>query len=317
MNIDFPKIENKENVFYKIGVSQIPRILSLQDRECESKTYGCFDRYYWHYKILDFPNSRFQEAISALTYVYLYKSPDNIFYESYILKKWIEAGIEFWCRSRHKDGCVDESYPNERHFCATALSCYAITESIILLNIKNKWDFSNTGDWLSINNNRDVSNQMAGSAVALLNIYSLTGNKKYLNSAQNKLDKLISSQAMKGYYPEYGGLDVGYCSITLNYLASYFLKTHNNNIKESALKCIKLLKSLVDNFGWFDSNKMSRKTQYLYPSGFCVFDRSFLEIIENGLRKNVILNPVWMDDRYCVPFTSDYLRTAYLFDQQA
>jgi len=29
----------------------------------------------------------------------------------------------------------------------------------------------------------------------------------------------------------------------------------------------------------------------------------------NGLKNNKILNPSWMDDRYVIPITTDYLQT--------
>ena len=55
---------------------------------------------------------------------------------------------------------------------------------------------------------------------------------------------------------------------------------------------------------------MSRKTQFIYPYGFAVFEKfSVLQKLENGLERNLILNPTWMDDRYCIAFTLDYLKT--------
>ena len=32
---------------------EIPKILTLLDRTAVSPTYGCFDRTYWHYRMID------------------------------------------------------------------------------------------------------------------------------------------------------------------------------------------------------------------------------------------------------------------------
>ena len=42
-------------------------LLTLVDRSPYSKTYGCFDRSYWQYKIKDFPSGMSQEAVYPLS----------------------------------------------------------------------------------------------------------------------------------------------------------------------------------------------------------------------------------------------------------
>ena len=41
-------------------------LLTWVDRAPYSKTYGCFDRSYWHYKIKDFPSGMSKEAVYPL-----------------------------------------------------------------------------------------------------------------------------------------------------------------------------------------------------------------------------------------------------------
>ena len=45
-----------------------PRILGLIDREAMSPTSGCCDRTFWAWKFVDFPRSRFQEALCVLSF---------------------------------------------------------------------------------------------------------------------------------------------------------------------------------------------------------------------------------------------------------
>jgi hypothetical protein len=125
-------VENGVDIYRRIALSQVPRILSLGDRDNSSKTFGCFDRYYWHYRLLDFPNARFQE--SALLFALLYRNSfeGNVFYNRQALYQWAMGAIEFWARIQRGDGSFDEVYPNEHSFVATAFSAYAITESMSL-----------------------------------------------------------------------------------------------------------------------------------------------------------------------------------------
>ena len=66
------------NIYKEIVLSQTPRILGLGDRNESSKTFGCFDRYYWHYKLLDISNARFQESTLLLALLYCNNFNKNI-----------------------------------------------------------------------------------------------------------------------------------------------------------------------------------------------------------------------------------------------
>jgi len=293
-----------------IGLSQIPRILGFLDDNQKSKTFGCFDRYYWHYKVLDFPNARFQEAVFALSLAYSINSPKNRFYRSATIKRWVMAGVGFWARIRHGDGSLDESYPFERHFCATAFSLYAVTEALLLLGEKAKADLHSTGEFIVRHNNFNVANQMACAAAALYNFHIVTGEQKYKLGFEKKLKSLLSMQARKGFFMEYGGFDAGYDSITLSFLAGLYQKTGRDDLKEAALRCVRNMALFIKDDGYFSVEGMSRKTQFLYPFGFSVFNPDILRKIEKGLGENTILNPSWLDDRYCIPLTANYLLTS-------
>ena len=47
-------------------LAQLPRLLSLQDREPASRTYGCFDRDHWSWKFRDLPLGMMQLRGKAL-----------------------------------------------------------------------------------------------------------------------------------------------------------------------------------------------------------------------------------------------------------
>ncbi len=294
---------------HEIVLSQVPRVLGLGDRDPSSETFGCFDRGYWHYKSIDFPNTRYQEACWLLALLYQGNFDGNIYYQNGQVKQWAEAAIEFWISRRHRDGSVDEAYPNERGFCATAFTCWAVTEAMLLLRRSDGERLEKTGKWLMRHNNPDVSNQMAAAACALLNLYHLTSNTPYLRASEEKLSRLLSSQESSGYFPEYGGADVGYLSLIVGCLAHYWKRTKDPVLLESLKRALGFLEERIDEKGHYDHHRMSRKTQFLYSYGVAFFGSPVFERICRGLEEGTLLNPVWLDDRYFMPLTTDYLET--------
>ena len=59
-----------KDLFAREAIAQIPKILTLLDRNVHSPTYGCFDRNFWHYKIIDFPSGMAQEFVLPLALAY-------------------------------------------------------------------------------------------------------------------------------------------------------------------------------------------------------------------------------------------------------
>jgi len=294
-------------IYKNIVLSQIPRVLSLMDRNKDSDTYGCFDRPYWHYKTIDFPNSRLQEGILLLALLYKNNFKGNLYYNKNKVLEWCKASINFWSKIQDKDGSFSEVYPHEHSFIATSFTAYAITEAMLMLKLKPNKAVEKAGNWLIRNENLLVSNQMAASVAALNNIYLLTNKTKYKIASRKKLNKLMNLKK-DNYFLEYKGYDFGYLSICLGYLHDYFLKTKDESIKNSIEKANNFILKHLDKDGNYDNRKTSRGTQYLYIKGL---DGRIRNKHMNGLKGNKIINPSWMDDRFFIPLLIDYLQ-AYL-----
>ncbi len=58
------------DLFAQAALNNISKLLTLQDRNPFSKTYGCFDRNYWHYKMIDYPSGMSQEFVYPLALAY-------------------------------------------------------------------------------------------------------------------------------------------------------------------------------------------------------------------------------------------------------
>jgi hypothetical protein len=292
-------------------LSQIPRILGLGDRNNGSITYGCFDRSYWHYKLLDLPNARFQEVTLLLVLLHQNDFDGNVYFQRRQILEWAMGAMKFWMWARNKDGSANEVYPHERSFCATAFGLYAVTEAILLMGWEVPPGLEKTADWLSVENNEAVSNQTAAAAIGLYNCFLLTGDTEYRLAAERKVEHLKASQDPTGYFPEYGGYDIGYQTVTLGHLTKYHKRSEDKQFFSYLDAAVRFVEERVAEDGSFDYSATSRKTQFLYPWGLTAMRSCVIERHLRGLRKNKVVSPSWMDDRYVIPLTTDYLE-AYL-----
>ncbi len=300
------------NIFKEIAARQAFRILSLCDRYKESSTFGCFDRNYWHYKIIDLPNARYQEAILYLTILYANNIEPQI-YRNRKLFEFIKGALAFWGDIQNKDGSFNEVYPYERSFCATAFSTYAATESCIILPDLLDSDcmshMEDAGIWLNKNINGQLANQIAGSICALYNTYILTKDKLFLEASNEKLLMLEKLWRSEGYFLEYDGYDIGYLSVVISYLAKYYKASGHQKVLKYIKESADFINERLDEYGHFSIRDTSRKTQYLYPYGFYIARSTIINKIIEGLNSNRIVNPQWMDDRYGIHLSIDYLQT--------
>ena len=299
------------DIYRKIVLTQAPRIMGFGDRRASSDTFGCFDRYYWHYKLHDMPNARFQETALLLALLFKYDFTGNIFYNKQNVKEWAKAAINFWSRLRNRDGSLNEVYPYERSFCATSFSAYAITEAMLEADLGAGIELEKTGEWLMNNNNTDVSNQTAAAALALYNIHTITGDKRYEAAAKKKLELLAKSQYEDGFLKEYDGYDIGYQTLTISLLARYCKKNEDECARSVLTKALKAVGGRIRGDGSYDNTETSRSTEFLYPYGFTALRSDVIKKHTKGLEENSVLNPGWMDDRYCAQLAVDYLQ-AYL-----
>src|SRR6185503_10479364 len=125
-------------LFAREALAQIPKLLTLLDRNPHSPTYGCFDRNYWHYKILDFPSGMAQEFVWPLALAYDTQLDRNPFFHRPSVRDWVHAGIGFADRSAHRDGSCDDYFPYERASGAAALSLLACVESYRLVRLDDE-----------------------------------------------------------------------------------------------------------------------------------------------------------------------------------
>ncbi len=307
------------DIYLTSFLEHTPRLLGQMNANPASRTYGCCDRAFWHNAITVFPNARYQEA--ALTLSLLFLEFDTPYRASPILLELIERTIAFWCKIQEKDGSFNEWYLREGSYVATAFSSYSISESLLLLGKERLKIFPTAvealrkaGLWLKDRSQTTVSNQQTGALVALQNIYLLTGETVFLEAARQYEGLLARSQDEEGWFKEYAGMDLGYLSLAIDYLAKYYSKTNSSRIAMVIHKAIDFLHHFVLEDGTVSGVVTSRETEYLIPHGFELWSEKHAparfiagRIRENlKTKKGVSLHS--LDDRYLMYVGYTYLQ---------
>ena len=250
----------------------INRVLTLLDRNKFSSTYGCFDRNYWHLKIKDFTSGMSQEFVFILAHAYKLSNSNNRFYNNKNLLDYVKAGIKYAEKSSNKDGSANDYYPFERALGATCFSLYAFSESCLLLDLDSEEFlpfFIKRVKWM-LNSNETglLSNHHAIVALSIYNIYLLSGDEYYKNESEKIITKIISWQNSEGWYPEYGGCSIGYLSVTIDFLAQYYLKTLNAELYDSLVQAIKFFSDTQHPDGTCGGDYDVRHVSIFHPNGF-------------------------------------------------
>ena len=288
-----------KEIYLKRVIEQIPRLLTQQDRCEDSPTYGCFDRSYWHYKIQNFPCARYQEASYTLALLYSIKSNINPYYKNEKIRRWAIAGMNFW----KKINAGDEWYFNEHSFVSTSFSTLAVMEVYNIFKLNDaeiEEAIVKSLKWIERHDEPLVANQLAGSILALdtyLARKPLYGVAYDTHMFQERLDKLLSSQNEEGWFSEYGGFDVGYSYILLDYLAR--LWKNSKDKRDAADKLIEFLSYFIHPDGTTGGIYTSRQTTYIIPSGLEIFSENpIARAIADIELKNLQERPILWDDRY-------------------
>lgn len=225
--------------------------------------------------------------------------------------EYIRAALLFWTKIQNNNGSFNEWYPNEHSFVVTSFSSYAVSESLLLIKDELQRDeyaavidaLVKAGEWLSGRNETRVMNQQTGAAIALYNLYLLTDIEKYRLSSVEKVELLKQRQSDEGWFIEYGGPDIGYLSLAIDYLSKYYGKTGDETALRIIEKALGFIKYFIQPNLIAGGEYTSRNTEYLIPHGFELMSKTnedalFLAAV---VRKSLLRPesfPALFDDRY-------------------
>ncbi len=295
------------------------RLLSQLNRDPATPTYGCFDRRYWAWKLVDFPEATFQRNILPLCWLMdqpEIKDSDN-------LVEFIKAGLLYAFAIQHKDGSFDQAYPNEHSYGATAfllpdlITTYQkIIESFLpdeRIFIENRLIRSADFLYKAAELHGFIANHLAGAAFALLKSYQLFGETKYKSEFSNIMNRIVENQSDEGWFQEYYGADPGYQTLCMYYLAKIFQIEHSDMLHDTLERSLQFLQFFIHPNGTFGGEYGSRRTEIYYPGGIAILSQEFPVAAEmhtfmkESIRTGDTVNLLDIDMGNLAPLLSNYI----------
>lgn len=297
------------------ALQDVEKILTLQDRNPHSPTYGCFDRNFWHFRMLDFPSGMAQEFVWPLALAYTLDLPDNPYKDSEAVREWIEAGLDFAMNSSHADGSCDDYFPYERATGAAAFSLLACLDSYSLLKL-DRPDliafFERRAAWLgSHRESGRLSNHEALIVACLVRLSQLTGATKWEEGIRSRLARLLSWQTEEGWFYEYEGCDPGYLSLTISLLGMLDQWRPDLDLRSPISRAVGFAREMIHPDGTYGGEYGSRNTYNFFPHGFELAGRWMPEALAvNDLQLAGLeagLQPCYSDDHVLGHHAWNYL----------
>lgn len=298
----------------------LPRLFQMIDRNPYSRTYGSFDRSYWHYRTMDFPCGMYQEFVLPLALAYAHPFPDNPYYQQARVRELALAGVDYARRSSHSDGTCDDYFPYERALGALVFSLYACTETVLVLEERRPEFlefFARRADYLSRHNETgQLTNHQALAALALYNVFMLTGEERFRTASARFVEIVRSWQSDEGWFQEYEGADPGYHTCTIAFLAKLYRKNGDAALLELMNPAADFAWHFMHPDGSYAGEYGSRNTYHFYPHGFEVLapqNQKAAQIADQFLTRSLPEASRYFndDDRMCAHYLYDWMQ-AYL-----
>ncbi len=269
------------DIYTRLALPYIPRLLHLIDRNPFSRTFGCFDRAFWHYRTMDFPCGMSQEFVLPLALVYAKDYPGNPFRGVERIRELAEGAVRYMIPSSYPNGTTDDYFPFERAMGALVFSLYAASEAYQVLGMKDEKVvdlFAKRVEHLADENETgQLANHQALAALAAYNVYLITGDEKHRRVADDRAALTISWQnKQEGWFQEYEGADPGYHTCSIDFLGKLVQKRAkkagrafgDDELIKPLVKAVEFAWNFMHPDGSYGGEYGSRNTYHFYPHGF-------------------------------------------------
>ncbi len=298
------------DVFKYYFNAQVKRVLTQLERDKDSPTYGCFDRNYWHYKIRDFPSSILQQSTFITEHLRKFYQETGLVSEKKA-EEWSLAAINSLAKQVRRGGRVDEYYPYEDSYPASAFSLYAVMR-VLLDWKKNSPDLIAEIEWeglrklaknLAKREELNAANQYATGLAGLAMAAKLPEMGISENMYKQHASTLFSLQHTEGWFNECGGPDFGYLCVTIDALTDYYDVTGDERAPVAIVRAIDFMAGLVGIDGELPWTLNARNTDYIVPYGLVRAARNnpVASWLVHELFSNINKPEHWIwstDDRY-------------------
>lgn len=303
------------DVYAARALSQVPRLLSLQDRNEFSRTYGCFDREYWLCRTTDFPSSIAQFGVHSLAQAYAVPFPGSRFHQSPKILHWTMAAMEYWMRIQKGDGSFDEFYPNERGWAGpTGFLVYAMCASYRLIKdsmpagMRERFltTVGRAAHFLAKYDEPGVlANHHAMAILPIYEAYDILKEKSLERGFHVRLEDFLGYCYDEGWCLEYDGADLGYLSATVSFLSKLQKRYQDERLDAVCNRAVEFASYFAYPNGHYAGSMGSRQTLHFYPHGFeiCCGKGNALagavaQRMLEGLRDGALVPPEIQEDRY-------------------
>ena len=311
------------------ALSQVPRLLTLQDRNPFSPTYGCFHRRYWLDKTDDFSDALTQFGVLTLALVYCHPFPGSIYQGQSRIRDWAIAGMDYWASLQHKDGSFDEFYPYERGWAGpTAFTTYANLEAYRLLKdeipqevARRVLDAAGSAARFIARGESEqdmLANHHAVASLAVWKAYEVLGEEELKAGFQRLWQGFLTyHNGDEGWSREYDGIDPGYLSASVSFLSKVYQTNPDPEILDVLRQSVEMCSYFAYPNGFYGGSMGSRNTMHFYPHGFEVLASqepmaaAVAERMLTALSEGKLVPPEIMADRY-VFYRVPELLQAYL-----
>src|SRR5688572_18598829 len=251
------------------------RALAEQDASPYSATAGCFDRRYWAWKLVDFPEATFQRLVLPLAQ--LYRDPRSRFHHQPEVLTAIRSGMAYAGTIQHANGSFDQAFPFEQSYGATAFLLYPLLEAAHLVDEhldagereRVRRTCLKAAEFLSTNAERHgvIANHLAGAALALATAADTFAERRFDDAASELVRFLLARQSREGWFPEYGGADPGYQTLCVDYLSAYAARRPSDSLSAALERAVLFLQWFVHPDGTLGGIYGSRRTSVVYLAG--------------------------------------------------
>lgn len=268
------------DVYAEKALSQIPRLLTLQDRNRFSPTYGSFKRTYWMDKTVDYIDGLPQYGVSSLALAFTHAMPGNIFHGQEKILEWTLAGMRYWAKVQRRDGSYDEFYPNERGWTGpTGFLLYAMLRSYLALSEKGAFPEGFKDEFfacclrsarfiIAYDEQGILANHFAMGVLPVAYAHHILKTAELQEGYERKLaDFLRYHHPDEGWSLEYDGADIGYLSATVSFLGKAYKLNHDPRLRKVMEESVRFLSHFVYPNGFYAGSMGSRQTLHFYSHG--------------------------------------------------
>lgn len=296
----------------------VARALGEHDANPYSATAGCFDRRFWAWKLVDFPEATFQRLVYPIALCWA--NPSSRFHRSAEAVNAVRAGLAFAARVQHANGSFDQAFPFEQSYGATAFLAFPLLEAARILGedlpaadrARVDDTVRRSADFLCerAEEHGVISNHLAGGALSLVAAADHFHDSRYDDAARKLVDGILDRQSAEGWYPEYDGADPGYQTLCVDYLSAVAARRDWPRLGESLAKAVGFLQWFAHPDGTLGGIYGSRRTSLTYLAGLARLASTqpaaaaMCELIGAGMAAGVVAGPASMDAGNLAPMLS-------------